>query len=249
MRTFFLMLLLFVWDGPQNVYGQKSEYINIEPKGVRITKSIFSEVEIADTRFDTVYMGFVQKGAFNRKTSIELMQSMTAKISKSNENAQAQQKAFLGTGAGLDYGGLGIRAEFQPIKTIGIIGGFGYNLASPAYNVGLSFKVLPEKRITPTLMAMYGYNAVIRIKYPLGNVDAKTYYGPSIGAGCEIYDNNNKNKLALEIFLPFRSSEFHDRYDELKDAGYDFQPGILPITFTIGYNFSINKYKKKSTNQ
>jgi hypothetical protein len=159
---------------------------------------------------------------------------------------QSQQKVFLGIGLGLDYGGIGMRTEFQPVKEIGIIGGLGYNFAEPAYNIGLSLKILPEKRATPIITAIYGYNGVIKIKYPLGNTDAKSYYGFSAGAGCEIYDKNKKNKLTLEIFLPFRSSEFHDHYDELKDAGYDFKPGILPVTFTIGYNFSIAKQKSKS---
>ena len=153
--------------------------------------------------------------------------------------AQSNQKAFFGIGGGLDYGGLGIRAEFQPVNSVGIFGGFGYNLADPSYNVGLSCKLLHGKRITPTITAMYGYNAAIRIKYGYGMVDASSYYGPSVGAGCELYDENKKNKWVLEIFVPFRSSEFHNRYRELKDAGYKFTPDMLPVTFAIGYNFSV----------
>jgi len=234
-------LSLFLFCFSQIVYSQEPEYIHFNSENIRINKSIFSEVEVADTR--------VQKKAFNQKAPIELMQSVTVKIFKSTACPQSGQKAFLGIGAGLDYGGLGIRAEFQPVKYVGIIGGFGYNLANPAYNAGLSFKALPGKRITPTITAMYGYNAVIKINYGYGNVDAKSYYGPSIGAGCELYDKDKKNKLTLEIFLPFRSSEFHDHYDELKKTGYDFKPDILPVTFTIGYNFSIYKQKRKSVKQ
>jgi hypothetical protein len=171
-------------------------------------------------------------------------------IFNNQAQAQSQQKTFIGIGAGLDYGGLGIRAEFQPIKNIGIIGGVGYNLVDPAYNVGLSFKVLPEKKITPVIMAMYGYNAVIKIKNPSGGTFySKSYYGPSIGAGCELYNRSRKNKWAFEIFLPFRSSEFHDKHDELKAEGFEFHPDVLPVTFTVGYNFSINKYKTKSNNR
>jgi len=135
-----------------------------------------------------------------------------------NNQAHAQQKTFIGIGAGLDYGGLGIRAEFQPVKNIGIIGGVGYNLVDPAYNVGLSFKVLPQKKITPVVTAIYGYNAVIKIKNPSsgGTFYSKSFYGPSIGAGCELYNRSGKNKWAFEIFVPFRSSEFHDKHDELK---------------------------------
>ena len=157
-----------------------------------------------------------------------------------SSNAQSQLKAFLGIGAGLDYGGLGIRAEFQPLKNIGIIGGLGYNLTEPAYNVGLSYKILPGKKVTPTIMAIYGYNAVIRVSYP-GLVDGRTYYGPSVGAGCEVFDG--RHKWTFEIFVPFRNSDFHDHYNELKDSGVEFKPSILPVTFTIGYNFFLAKQK------
>ena len=159
-------------------------------------------------------------------------------------NAQSQQKAFFGIGAGLDYGGLGIRMEYQPIEKLGIFGGVGYNLADPGINGGLSYKILTGKRVKPIITAMYGYNGVIKIKYAFGGVDGKSYYGPSIGAGCEIYNVKGNNKLLLEILVPFRNSEFHDRYDSLKEAGYKFESGILPVTFTIGYNFSASARNK-----
>lgn len=152
----------------------------------------------------------------------------------------------MGFGAGLDYGGLGIRAEFQPHKNIGLFGGFGYNLADPAYNAGFNVKLLPDKRVVPILTAMYGYNAVIKLKYGPYNADAKSYYGPTVGAGCEVYEKNNKNKWLFEILVPFRSAEFHDRYNSLKDAGYEFNPGILPVSFTIGYNFSVSSSAGKA---
>ena len=62
-------------------YGQKPEYFQIEPGGVQIQRSVFSDVEVIDTRFDTIYMGFVQKGAFNRKAPVKLSQSMEAELS------------------------------------------------------------------------------------------------------------------------------------------------------------------------
>lgn len=80
MRKF---LLLFLFCFSQNVYSQRPDYIHIEPANIKIDKSIFSEVEVADTRFDTVYMGFVQKGALNRKAPIKLTQSMPDEIKAS----------------------------------------------------------------------------------------------------------------------------------------------------------------------
>ena len=67
----------------------------------------------------------------------------------------------------------------------------------------------------------------------------KTYYGPSVGAGCEVLSRDGKKNWTFEIFVPFRSSAFHDEYDALKNSGVEFSPDILPVTFTIGYNFSI----------
>jgi hypothetical protein len=55
--------------------------------------------------------------------------------------------------------------------------------------------------------------------------------------GCELYEPDGKRKWLFEVLLPFRRKEFHDQYKELKDFGYEFNPGILPVTFTIGYNF------------
>src|SRR5215203_582000 len=156
-----------------------------------------------------------------------------------NAIAQNQQKALIGIGAGLDYGGLGVKAEFQPISHLGAFAGFGYNFASPAYNAGLSFKLTPGRKICPTLVAMYGYNAAIKLDYGNGTRYSKTYYGPSIGAGIETLTRDGKKNWTFEIFLPLRSSAFHTEYDALKDSGVEFNPDILPITFTVGYNFSI----------
>lgn len=154
-------------------------------------------------------------------------------------NAQSNQKAFFGIGAGLDYGGLGIRAEAQPVPSVGIFCGVGYNLLNPAFNAGASYKFLTNKRVQPILLAMYGYNGVIKVqsRYPY-----KTYYGFSIGTGVEIYNKEKKNKLALEVLLPFRP-EFDKHLQDLKDGGYTF-PGVTKVTFTIGYNFYIAKNKK-----
>ena len=162
---------------------------------------------------------------------------VTIKLNKAM--AQSEQKALIGIVAGLDYGGLGLKGEFQPVKYLGIFAGFGYNFSDPAYNAGFSFKITPGKKICPTIVAMYGYNAVIKLDYGNGNTSGKTYYGPSVGAGCEVLSRDGKKNWTFEIFVPFRSSAFHDEYDALKNSGVEFSPDILPVTFTIGYNFSI----------
>lgn len=151
-----------------------------------------------------------------------------------NESQDNYQKAYVGLGLGLDYGGVGLRAEFLPSKYIGLFGGGGYNLQDISYNVGVSYKILPDNRVTPVITAMYGYNAVIKIPYW-----AKTYFGPSLGAGCEIGAKQSDNKLSLILFVPLRNDDFHNRYNELKEEGYQFKPGAIPVAFSIGYNFAL----------
>lgn len=159
-------------------------------------------------------------------------------LSLNQTNAQQNQKAFFGIGVGFSYGGLGIKAEFQPAPSVGAFVGVGYNLLDPAFNAGASYKFLTNKKVQPILLAMYGYNGVIKVpsRFPY-----RTYYGFSIGTGVEIYDKEKKKKLVLEILLPFRP-EFDEHLQELKDGGYKF-PGVTPVTFTIGYNFPITKNK------
>jgi len=173
-----------------------------------------------------------------------------ALISHAQKNS-GYSNFYVGPGIGLDYGGIGIRAEFQPVKNFSIIGGIGYNFSRiPGLNGGISYQLLTGKKITCHVAAIYGYNAVIRIKYKNSNntyTDVQAYYGPSFGAGCDIYDKQKKNKLSVGIWVPFRNSEFRNRHDGLKDLGFKFQPDILPVTFAIGYNFSVTVTNKRKT--
>lgn len=153
-----------------------------------------------------------------------------------NNDVIAFTSFYAGIGLGLDYGGIGFKAEFLPIKNIGIFAGAGANLDKVGLNGGLSWKILPDKKATPVVMAMYGYNAVIKVK-GAGRFN-DTYYGPSIGAGYEIKTKKNSNKWSFAIIVPFRSKEFEDRYDELRDLGFEFNPGKTPVLFSIGYNFN-----------
>ena len=51
-----------------------------------------------------------------------------------------------GIGLGLDYGGIGFKAEFVLTEWLGVFGGFGYNFITPAYNTGISIKLMPQKK-------------------------------------------------------------------------------------------------------
>jgi hypothetical protein len=65
---------------------------------------------------------------------------------QTSKNTTGEDKFFLGLGAGLDYGGLGIRASYAATKNISAFGGVGYNLVDPAYNAGVMYKFIPHKK-------------------------------------------------------------------------------------------------------
>jgi hypothetical protein len=169
---------------------------------------------------------------------------------KAQDSTQHQSKSLFGNsrlvikpgiGFGLDYGGIGIKAEFVLAKWLGVFGGFGYNLISAGYNAGTSFKLMPQKRATPVILAMYGYNAGLKIKNvsPFGQNEilSKTYYGFTVGAGVEVGYGKKESKACFSILVPFRSKEFHDTYDSFENSGVKFNPPVLPIAITIGLMF------------
>ncbi len=167
---------------------------------------------------------------------------------KTNEvTNEYRSKLHLGLGFGMDYGGMGIKVEYLPIKYLGVFGSLGYNFRELGVNGGVQFRPLPDARIQPLVMAMYGYNGVINIKGDqqyldragLGDVN-KSYYGPSVGVGGELKVGKKDNRLYLGIWLPFRSKEFTDNYDLVKESPYvEMSNELLPVTFSIGFNWAI----------
>ena len=143
-------------------------------------------------------------------------------------------KAYFGLGMGLDYGGFGAKAEFLPIKHVGLFAGVGYNLLSVGWNAGLTYKILPRKIVSPNLMAFYGYNAVLKIDgAPEYNI---TSYRISFGVNLDI--KLRRNKLSLGLFYPIRSEKFKERYNAAKNnPGIVFKNELFPITWGIGFNF------------
>lgn len=150
----------------------------------------------------------------------------------------AFQRAFFGIGLGMDYGGLGFKAEFIPVKYVGIFAGAGYNIARIGVNAGVSVKALPDSRLTPTVIGMYGYNAVIVVQ---GDADrTRIYYGPTIGIGGELKVGRRHNKLYAAVLRPFRNKAFDTDYEAVKnDPSIDMKQGINPVTFSFGFNFAL----------
>lgn len=177
-------------------------------------------------------------------TTISINKSIAQSKNQRSEINPNYTNTYFGLGIGFDYGAIGIKAEFLPTKHLGIFAGAGYALIDPAFNVGLSGKLLPDRNFCPTVTAMYGYNAVIKLKDAYGATvsDSKIYYGPTVGAGAELKTGRMKNNtLSFGIRVPFRNSDFQKDYDNLKDAGYEFKQDMLPVAFTIGFNFGIGR--------
>jgi hypothetical protein len=152
------------------------------------------------------------------------------------------QQVFFGVGLGFDYGGIGMKGEFLPTNWLGLFVGGGYNLADPAFNAGFSLKALTAKNVNPLFVAMYGYNAAIKIKsfgFSGSDLHRKTYYGVSVGGGVDVKFGSKGSKATFLLLVPFRSDSFKRDYDGLKDAGFEFKPDISPIAFSVGCNFAI----------
>jgi len=153
-------------------------------------------------------------------------------------HAQNKARSFLGLGLGLDYGGIGTRFEFVPVKPLGLFGGLGYNLINVGYNAGANFKLVAGKRGTPIISAMYGYNGAIKIKNVVtGKTEGHTYNGVTAGIGFEVFNKKLRNKLVCQALIPFRSSRFRKDYDNYKKQGAIFQGNVPDVTFSIGYHF------------
>lgn len=139
--------------------------------------------------------------------------------------------AYIGVGMGLDYGGLGLRATFNPIPELGVFAGGGYAFAGIGYNLGVQGYLLPRSQVTPTVGLMYGYNALIRITG--AQASEKLYYGTSLSAGIQVRGKKKKNIfMSMGIIVPFRSSEFFDDYKKRKNLD-----DPLPVLVSLGFHF------------
>ena len=151
---------------------------------------------------------------------------------------QKDQQAYFGIGMGLDYGGIfGGKIEYLPAKNFGLYGGLGYNLLSIGWNVGATYKILPDSKVSPNLMVFYGYNGVSKVE---GAPEYEmTSYGVTIGGNLDIKVGSNGNKFSVGVFVPFRSQKFKDNYEEMKnDPRLEMKNELMPFAISVGYNFT-----------
>jgi hypothetical protein len=79
--------------------AQRKEDFHLTPKRVPISSSYFSHIEVIDTRNDTVNIGFVQRGGFNRKALLSftkpLATELTTTIDTLLQNSAKQEGTLL----------------------------------------------------------------------------------------------------------------------------------------------------------
>lgn len=146
--------------------------------------------------------------------------------------------AKLGIGLGLDYGGIGARLTITPTTNFGVFIAVGYNLQKAGLNGGLTYKFLPDKRVSPVMHVMYGYNAVIIVE-GLEQYN-KTYYGLTVGGGIELNMRRTSNYWSFELLYSFKSSEYERDWDAIKNnPSIEVSADPLPVTISVGYHFNI----------
>jgi len=144
---------------------------------------------------------------------------LVAQHSMYNDN---DTKVELGVGAGLDYGGIGVRFTGTPSPYFGFFGGLGFAFAGVGFNGGLNLVVNPGSRVEGYLTGMYGYNAAV--KY---TDEDKLYYGPTFGLGAKINLNNAVNYINVEVLAPIRNQEYKDRHDD----------DLPPVAISLGFHW------------
>jgi len=150
-------------------------------------------------------------------------------------------RAFVGFGMGLDFGGFGMNVMYNVTNSVGAYIAAGYALAGVGVNGGVILRLVPKKpenRVVPYITAMYGYNAAIAVQK--GEQYNKMFYGPSAGLGIELRARSPKVRCwTFALLIPFRSNEVQDYIDELSyKHNIEFQNDLTPVLISIGYRFS-----------
>jgi hypothetical protein len=175
-----------------------------------------------------------------RTLSFFLMIVLVISALKVNSQETANfSKVNIGIGMGLDYGGIGGRLSYLPVKSVALFGAVGYNLLKTGFNAGGTFKFLPSKRLCPTIGAMYGYVAAIKVKG--AEQYNQNYYGPSVSIGLEFKPAKHpRNFWNVKFIYPFRSHEYRSDLSNIKSNPYiKFENKPHDVTFSFGYHFGL----------
>jgi len=182
-----------------------------------------------NTLFKKLSVGFLFMAAISTASAQD-----TPPKSSSDSN-----QVYMGLGFGLDYGGIGAKIEYLPVKNIGVFAGLGYNIDGAGWNVGASYKIKTTERLSINPVVFYGYNGVLK-------VDGASEYdmvshGVTFGVNLDIHVGKNGNKITAGLYVPVRSQKFRDNYDMVKDDPYiSMNNELLPIAVGVGYNWRLN---------
>lgn len=143
-------------------------------------------------------------------------------------------KVYFGVGAGLDHGGLGVRADVRPIPHLAVFGGAGSAFAGIGWNAGLIGRILPESKVTPYVIGMYGYNTayVLKQRNTGTQVDSDLYYGPSFGGGVELKAKGRNTFWHLGLLVPLRPDQAKIDHPSISDD-------LWPVLVSVGYHFEM----------
>lgn len=139
----------------------------------------------------------------------------------------------IGFGYGIDYGLLGGKLSFLPMKHLAISAAVGFTFNGAGYNGGLTARMLPDKKVCPYLGVIYGFNTV----YLAANDGSKNYNGFTISSGIELHRRDKPNFWNFGFNIPIRSQEFRD-----DEKIYQMDPDYiapLPFGITVGFHFGL----------
>lgn len=146
-----------------------------------------------------------------------------------------EEFASIGVGAGLDYGGIGLRLAVPLQKHVACFaaaGLFGFSLGS-------KIRLTPDKEFTPTFSAMYGLNSIIYAPGPFSSF--RIYNGASFGIGCEFRGNPRRNNFwQFGFIIPIRPDKYYADLNTFNNNGYNLSEPS-PLQFTVGYHLAISR--------
>ncbi len=151
----------------------------------------------------------------------------------------------IGLGVGIDYGGVGAKANYLLSDNVGVFAGLGFNTLEPAGNVGVYGRFFISKQFVPYVIAMYGYNGLIRVsdnfRYNY------SYYGPSGGIGLEIHTKSRDFFWTFEVLYPYRP-DFDTDADIVNNDPNVFRSRWVhkyPVIASVGFHFQVHRSSNK----
>ncbi|MDO5106593.1 hypothetical protein [Capnocytophaga sp.] len=148
------------------------------------------------------------------------------------------QELYVGPGIGFDYGGIGGKIEYLPVKNFGVFGGLGFNFLTVGWNVGATYKIPVSRMVSVNPIAMFGYNGV-NVTFGKFPEYEKVSYGPSFGANVDIKFGKRGNKLSAGLLIPVRSKAFNDVYKAMEKDSRLITTQLFPVAVSVGYNFKL----------